>query len=136
MREPLATADGAKASGAWSKQVLRAATLIWAIGLFSVLPNGSFPWALLGYGIASLIAGATLKSVRDLAFAVGEMALIAASGYALAYPIEAFWPGSAPWTLVNENETEAVLIFAFAASTSSVLGAFAIASGFRRWAKA
>ena len=132
MAEPLATAENSKASGPWPKHRLRAATLLWVFGLFSILPPDSFFWRLIGYGLASLIAGALLKNIRGVALAVAEMAIITALAYALAYPLEAAWPGSAPWTTVAENETEAVGIFVFAASATLVLGAFAISAMIRR----
>lgn len=135
MPEPLATADSAWASGRWSKNLLRAATLLWVLGFYSILPSASFFWRLAFYLVASLIAGATLRSIRGVAIAVGEMALITALAYALAYPLEAAWPGSAPWTTVTENETEAVGIFVFASSAALVLGAFAISAMIRRFKK-
>jgi hypothetical protein len=133
--EPLATADGAKASGPWPRHLLRAATLFWVLGLYPIVPPDWFFWRLALYGVASLIAGATLESIRGVAMAVGEMALITALAYALAYPLEAAWPGSAPWTTVTENETEAVGIFVFASSAALVLGAFAISAMIRRFKK-
>ena len=102
------------------------------MGFYSLLPPASFFWQLALYAVASLLAGANLKSMRGVAIAVGEMALITALAYALAYPLEAAWPGSAPWTTIAENETEALGIYVFAASATLVLGAFAFSAIVRR----